>query len=112
MEFYGSMEAKDRFGVVGRFGFVSCGFMGVLCCSETQDRWWRWLQRIGLGWWVGLDLWVMDLWVCCVAVKPQTSGGWLRRINGCAGYVVVMVPMAKPQVQNLDQSSWRSPDCF
>ena len=62
MEFYGLVEAKDRFGVVGWFGFVGYGFVGVLCCCETPDKWW---------------------W-------------WLRRINGCAGYVVVMVPMAKP----------------
>ena len=87
MEFYGSVEVKDWFGVVGRFGFVGCGFMGVLCYSETQDRWW-WLQRIGLGWWVGLDLWVMDLWVvdlwvCCAAMKPHTCGGG----GGCEGSV-------------------------
>ena len=85
--------AKDRFGVVGWFGF-----MGVLCYNETQDRWWWWLRRIGLGWWVGLDL-----WVCCVVVKPQTGGG-----GGCKGsvcYVVVMVPMVKPQVQSPDRSS-------
>ena len=52
----------------------------------------------------------MDLWVCCVALKPQTGGG-----SGCKGsvcYVVVMVPMAKPQVQSPDRSSRRSPDCF
>ena len=61
---------KDRFGVVGWFGFVGYGFMGVLCFNETQDRWWWWLRRIGLGWWVGLDL-----WVCCAAVKPKTGGG-------------------------------------
>ena len=59
MEFYGLVEAKDWFGVVGWFGY---GFVGVLCCCETLDKWW---------------------W-------------WLRRISGCAGYVVVMVPMAKP----------------
>ena len=82
MEFYGLVEAKDRFGVVGRFGFVSCGFMGVLCCNETQDRWWWWLRRIGLGWWVDLDSWVVDLWVCCVAVKPKIGGG-----GGCKGSV-------------------------
>ena len=80
MEFYGSVEAKDQFGVVGWFGFVGYGFMGVLCYSETQDRWWWWLRRIGLGWWVGLDL-----WVCFVAVKPQTGGG-----GGCEGSVVVL----------------------
>ena len=28
-----------------------------------------------MGWWVSLDLWVMDLRVCCAAVKPQTGGG-------------------------------------
>ena len=82
MEFYGLVEAKDRFGVVGRFGFVGCGFMGVLCFNETQDRWWWWLRRIGLGWWVGLDSWVVDLWVCCAAVKPKTGGG-----GGCEGSV-------------------------
>ena len=27
----------------------------------------------------------MDLWVCCVAVKPQTGGG-----GGCEGSVVVL----------------------
>ena len=42
--------AKDRFGVVGWFGFV-----------------------------------VMDLWVCCVAMKSQTGGG-----GGCEGSVVVL----------------------
>ena len=110
MEFYGSVEAKDQFGVVGRFGFVGCGFMGVLCCSETQDRWWWWLRRIGLGCWVGLDLWVMDLWVCCVAMKPQTCGG--GGYEGSVCYVVVMVPVAKPQVQSPDRSSQRSLDCF
>ena len=36
---------------------------------------------IGLGWWVGFDLWVVDLWVCCAAVKPKTGGG------GCEGSV-------------------------
>ena len=37
MEFYGLVEVKDWFGVVGRFGFVSYGFVGVLCCCETPD---------------------------------------------------------------------------
>ena len=36
---------------------------------------------IGLGWWVGFDLWVVDLWVCCAAVKPKTGCG------GCEGSV-------------------------
>ena len=98
MEFYGLVEANDRFGVVGRFWFVGCGFMGVLCCSETQDRWW-WLRRIGLGWWVGLDLWVMDLWVCCVVVKPQTGSG-----GGCEGLVGVLAML-------LWWSPWRSLRC-
>ena len=94
MEFYGLVEAKDQFGVVGRFGFVGCGFMGVLCCSETQDRWWWWLRRIGLGWRVGLDLWVMGLWVvniwvCYTAVKPKTGGGG----GGCEGSVVVLATL-------------------
>ena len=94
MEFYGLVEAKDQFGVVGRFGFVGCGFMGVLCCSETQDRWWWWwLRRIGLGWRVGLDLWVMGLWVvniwvCYTVVKPKNDDG-----GGCEGSVVVLATL-------------------
>ena len=62
--------------------------MGVLCCSETQDRWWWWLRRIGLGWRVGLDLWVVNIWVCYTAVKPKTGGG-----GGCEGSVVVLATL-------------------
>ena len=42
----------------------------------------QWRQRIDLGWWIGLDLWVMDLWVSCATVKPKTGGG-----GGCEGSV-------------------------
>ena len=60
------------------------------CGLSSEARPWsfmdQWRRRIGLGWWVGLDLWVMDLWVCCIAVKPQTGGGG----GGCEGSVVVL----------------------
>ena len=46
----------------------------------------QWRQRIDLGWWIGLDSWVMDLWVYGVVVKPQTGGGG----GGCEGLVVVL----------------------
>ena len=52
----------------------------------------------------------MDLWVCCVAVKPQTGGGGGCEESVC--YVVMMVPMAKPHMQSLDRSSRRSLNCF
>ena len=42
----------------------------------------QWRRMISLGWWVGLDLWVVDLWVCCAALKPKTGGG-----SGCEGSV-------------------------
>ena len=119
MEFYGSMEAKDQFGVVGRFGFRGCGFMGVLCCSKTQDQWWWWLQRIGLGWWVGLDLWlwiygcVVLLWNPKQVVVVVAKDRWLCWLCCCDGphgeasgakprSVLMVKPrlflMAKPQV--------------
>ena len=53
MEFYGSIEAKDRFGVVGQFGFVGYGFMGVLCCSETRQV----EVVVSKDWWL--------CWLCC-----------------------------------------------
>ena len=73
------------------------------CGLSSQARPWsfmdQWRRRIDLGWWVGLDLWVMDLWVCCVAMKPQTGGG-----GGCEGLVVVLAML-------LWWSLWRSLKC-
>jgi len=55
-----------------------------------------------LGWWVGLDSWVMDLWVCCVAVKPQTSsggGGYEGSVWGGGGLDLwVCYATVKPQI--------------
>ena len=27
-------------------------------------------EKLILGWWFSLDSWAMDLWVCCVVMKP------------------------------------------
>ena len=106
MEFYGLIEAKDRFGVVGQFGFVGYGFMGVLCCSETrQVEVVVAKDRFGVVGWFGFVGYGFMGVLCCYET-PDRWWWWLRRIGGCAGYVVVMVPMAKPQVQSPDRSSW------
>ena len=99
-----SVEAKDRFGVVGRFGLVGCGFEGVLCCCETLDQWWWWLRRIGSGWWV-MDLWVLwspDQWLywlcCCDGPHNEASVVKPRLVLTAKPQVVDVV---KPQVVDL-----------
>ena len=42
---------------------------GAWSQSSSQARPWsfmdQWRRRISLGWWVSLDSWVMNLWLCC-----------------------------------------------
>ena len=58
------------------------GFCGLSSQARPGSFMDQWRQRIDLGWWIGLDSWVMDLWVSCATVKPKTGGG-----GGCEGSV-------------------------
>ena len=101
MEFYGLVEAKDWFGVVGWFGFVGYGLW--VCCAAVKPQTGGGGGCEGLVWGGG----GLDLWVCCDVVKHQTIGGggykgsiwggglWIygsfeAQIGGYAGYVVVL----------------------
>ena len=78
------MVAKDRFGMVGWFGFVGYGFVGVLCCCETPDKWWV----------VAKDQWVC--WLCCCdGPYGEASGAKPRSVLMAKPRLFLM---AKPQV--------------
>ena len=57
------------------------GFYGLSSQAQPWSFMDQWRRRIDLGWWVGLDSWVVDLWLCCVAVKPDWWWWWLRRMG-------------------------------
>ena len=74
--------AKDWFGVLGWFGFVGYGFVGVLCCYETPNMWWWWLRRIGV--------------LCCSdGPRGKASGAKPRSVLTAKPRLFLMV---KPQV--------------
>ena len=52
-----------------------------------------WRRRIDLGWWVSLDSWVMNLWLCCVVVKPQIGGG-----GGCELWIGGLLCCCEAQI--------------
>ena len=78
MKFYGSVEAKDQFGVVGQFGFVGYEFVVVLLWNPKSVV--VVVVSYGLvGFYVAMKPKSVVLYCCkaqiggCIVVKPRSA---------------------------------------